>query len=132
MDHSGHQKQGTGTAHSSAHGGHNHAAMIADFRQRFWVSLTLTIPSNFPTSIALVEYIQRGGFLATPTPATWEGPHQRHDPGNDAKNQQEAKQTPKQDHECRPDPAVTIEKTTHHIRPHFLFLIVLATPWTQN
>lgn len=27
-----------------AHGGHDHAAMIADFRRRFWVSLLLTIP----------------------------------------------------------------------------------------
>ena len=44
MDHSVHQKQGMGTAHPGAHGGHNHAAMIADFRRRFWVSLALTIP----------------------------------------------------------------------------------------
>ncbi len=28
----------------AAHGGHDHAAMIADFRRRFWVSLVLTVP----------------------------------------------------------------------------------------
>ncbi|WP_232027519.1 hypothetical protein [Acidithiobacillus ferridurans] len=33
-----------GNAHPGAHGGHNHGAMIADFRRRFWVSLALTIP----------------------------------------------------------------------------------------
>ncbi|MBU2818970.1 heavy metal translocating P-type ATPase, partial [Acidithiobacillus ferrooxidans] len=44
MDHARHQEHGMGTAHPGAHGGHNHAAMIADFRRRFWVSLALTIP----------------------------------------------------------------------------------------
>ena len=29
---------------SAGHGGHNHAAMIADFRRRFWVSLAITVP----------------------------------------------------------------------------------------
>ncbi len=31
-------------ADRSGHGGHDHAAMIADFRRRFWVSLVLTVP----------------------------------------------------------------------------------------
>ena len=44
MDHPGHQEHGMGNAHPGAHGGHNHGAMIADFRRRFWVSLALTIP----------------------------------------------------------------------------------------
>ncbi len=30
--------------HGSGHGGHDHAAMIADFRRRFWVSLVFTVP----------------------------------------------------------------------------------------
>jgi Cu2+-exporting ATPase len=38
------------------HGGHDHAAMIADFRRRFWVSLALTLPV-----LALSPMIQ--GFL---------------------------------------------------------------------
>ena len=33
----------THTAHE-AHGGHDHAAMVADFRRRFWVTLLLTPP----------------------------------------------------------------------------------------
>ncbi|MGV6872172.1 heavy metal translocating P-type ATPase [Pseudochelatococcus sp. B33] len=35
-----------GATHA-AHGGHDHAAMIADFRRRFWVSLVLTPPVLF-------------------------------------------------------------------------------------
>ena len=35
-------------AHHADHGtmpaSHDHAAMIADFRQRFWISLILTLP----------------------------------------------------------------------------------------
>lgn len=34
-----------GSSHSEhAHGGHDHAAMVADFRRRFWVTLVLTPP----------------------------------------------------------------------------------------
>jgi Cu2+-exporting ATPase len=29
------------------HAGHDHAAMVADFRHRFWVSMVLTIPVLF-------------------------------------------------------------------------------------
>ena len=32
-----------GSSHSE-HGGHNHGAMVADFRRRFWVTLILTPP----------------------------------------------------------------------------------------
>jgi P-type Cu2+ transporter len=32
------------TAASHTHGGHDHEAMIADFRRRFWVSVVLTVP----------------------------------------------------------------------------------------
>jgi Cu2+-exporting ATPase len=39
--HNGHDM----TAHSHAgHGGHDHGAMVADFRRRFWISLIITIP----------------------------------------------------------------------------------------
>ncbi len=30
--------------HSSSNGGHDHAAMVADYRKRFWVALALTVP----------------------------------------------------------------------------------------
>src|SRR3954447_12559917 len=34
-----------GDEHSAhMHGGHDHAAMIADFRRRFWISAVLTVP----------------------------------------------------------------------------------------
>ena len=33
-----------GSMHGGGHAGHDHAAMIADFLQRFWVSLALTAP----------------------------------------------------------------------------------------
>lgn len=36
--HGGHEAQGRG------HSGHDHAAMIADFRRRFWAALVLTVP----------------------------------------------------------------------------------------
>ncbi len=35
------------------HAGHDHAAMVADYRRRFWVSLALTVPV-----LALAEMIQ--------------------------------------------------------------------------
>ena len=38
----------------AGHGGHDHGAMIADFRRRFWVSLALTVPV-----LALSPMIQR-------------------------------------------------------------------------
>lgn len=37
------QKVDTHNGHS-AHGGHDHGAMIADYRQRFWVTLVATVP----------------------------------------------------------------------------------------
>jgi P-type Cu2+ transporter len=37
----------------SEHSGHGHAAMVADFRRRFWISLALTVPL-----LALAEMIQ--------------------------------------------------------------------------
>src|SRR5215813_1479218 len=47
-DHMGHQH---GHHHSApaakvavSHGGHDHSAMVADYRRRFWASLVLTIP----------------------------------------------------------------------------------------
>ena len=44
-----------GGAHPAGHGGgHDHGAMIADFRRRFWVSLALTVPI-----LALTPMIQR-------------------------------------------------------------------------
>ncbi len=33
-----------GSSEHSDHGGHDHSAMIADFRRRFWISLVLSIP----------------------------------------------------------------------------------------
>ena len=33
-----------GSSEHSEHGGHDHSAMIADFRRRFWISLVLSIP----------------------------------------------------------------------------------------
>jgi Cu2+-exporting ATPase len=39
---SDHQAGGGGAAHG--HGGHDHAAMVADFRRRFWISLAITVP----------------------------------------------------------------------------------------
>ncbi len=48
---------GHGQAHGAhGHAGHDHAAMVADFRQRFWISLVLTFPV-----LALSPLIQ--GFL---------------------------------------------------------------------
>ena len=41
---------------AKAHGSHDHSAMVADFRQRFWISLILTVPV-----LALAPMIQ--GFL---------------------------------------------------------------------
>ena len=34
----------SGAAAHAGHNGHDHEAMIADFRRRFWVSLALTVP----------------------------------------------------------------------------------------
>jgi P-type Cu2+ transporter len=44
--HSGHSEHphATATAQGAAHGGHDHAAMIIDYRRRFWISLALTLP----------------------------------------------------------------------------------------
>ena len=43
--HGGHAEMvaAAGSSHSE-HGGHNHGAMVADFRRRFWVTLILTPP----------------------------------------------------------------------------------------
>ena len=40
---SGHPAESAQAGHE-AHGGHDHAAMVADYRRRFWVSLVLTVP----------------------------------------------------------------------------------------
>ena len=45
--HGGHEKR-------AVHGSHDHGAMIADFRRRFWVSLALTVPV-----LALSPIVQR-------------------------------------------------------------------------
>lgn len=37
-------KHGRAEPSHAGHGGHDHGAMIADFRRRFWVSLALTVP----------------------------------------------------------------------------------------
>ncbi len=50
----------------AAHGGHDHAAMIGDFRRRFWVCLILTVPV-----LALSPAIQR--FLGLDTWLTFPG-----------------------------------------------------------
>ncbi len=50
----------------AAHGGHDHAAMIGDFRRRFWVCLILTVPV-----LALSPAIQR--FLGLDTWLTFAG-----------------------------------------------------------
>ena len=39
-----HGAKATATDRHGAHGGHDHAATIADFKRRFWVSLVLTVP----------------------------------------------------------------------------------------
>ena len=41
--HAGHASHG-GSGHGEGHGGHDHAAMVEDYKRRFWVSLLLTIP----------------------------------------------------------------------------------------
>ena len=56
--HQGHMKTSTASApknHGGSHGGgHDHGAMIADFRRRFWVSIVLTLPV-----LALSPMLQR-------------------------------------------------------------------------
>ncbi|MGB8338487.1 MAG: copper-translocating P-type ATPase [Burkholderiales bacterium] len=44
--HSGHSEHAHAAAQGAgrSHGGHDHAAMIVDYRQRFWISLALTFP----------------------------------------------------------------------------------------
>jgi Cu2+-exporting ATPase len=42
--HTGHARAHKAHGGAHAHGGHDHAAMIGDFRRRFWVSLVLTVP----------------------------------------------------------------------------------------
>ena len=42
--HSGAKATAAASDGHGAHGGHDHAAMIADFKRRFWVSLVLTVP----------------------------------------------------------------------------------------
>ncbi|MEX0958918.1 MAG: copper-translocating P-type ATPase [Burkholderiales bacterium] len=42
--HHSHPAAHQGAGGKNAHGGHDHEAMIADFRQRFWISLALTLP----------------------------------------------------------------------------------------
>ena len=43
MNHHHHAQQDAKQEHEG-HGGHDHAAMVADFRRRFWISLVLTAP----------------------------------------------------------------------------------------
>jgi Cu2+-exporting ATPase len=50
------QRHPSGADHAGHHGDHDHGAMIADFRRRFWISLILTLPI-----LALSPAIQ--GFL---------------------------------------------------------------------
>ncbi|HFA60190.1 MAG TPA: hypothetical protein ENJ83_05820, partial [Rhodospirillales bacterium] len=54
--HAGHGAGHGGAAAHAGHGhaGHDHAAMVADFRRRFWVSLVLTVPV-----LALSPLVQR-------------------------------------------------------------------------
>ncbi len=54
--HDPHAKHGHGAPAANGAGGHDHDAMIADFKRRFWVSLILTVPI-----LALSPMIQ--GFL---------------------------------------------------------------------
>lgn len=44
MQHARGHHESAGEGHGAQAHGHNHAAMIADFRRRFWVSLVLTVP----------------------------------------------------------------------------------------
>jgi P-type Cu2+ transporter len=44
MSKQSHSGASAGPSGHASHGGHDHAAMIADFRRRFWVSLALTVP----------------------------------------------------------------------------------------
>jgi len=44
MDMHSHSHTNAPARHEAGHGAHDHAAMIADFRRRFWVSLVLTVP----------------------------------------------------------------------------------------
>ena len=46
--------QGHSENSHSGHEHHDHAAMVADFRRRFWISLALTVPV-----LALAPMIQR-------------------------------------------------------------------------
>jgi P-type Cu2+ transporter len=39
-----HARASGAAGHHAHHDGHDHEAMIADFRRRFWVSLALTVP----------------------------------------------------------------------------------------
>ena len=55
-----------GHGHSShMHGGHDHAAMIADFRRRFWVSAVLTVPILL-LSPMIQHWLGLGDALAFP------------------------------------------------------------------
>ncbi len=54
--HAGHEHHGHQGGHGAGAGGHDHEAMVADYRKRFWVTLVLTIPI-----LALAPMIQ--GFL---------------------------------------------------------------------
>ncbi|MBB3810932.1 copper-translocating P-type ATPase [Pseudochelatococcus contaminans] len=53
-----------GSTHA-AHGGHDHAAMIADFRRRFWISLALT-PPILLLSPMIRHWLGLGDALAFP------------------------------------------------------------------
>jgi len=61
--------QHTGSGHPDGHGHHDHHAhMAADFRQRFWISLALTLPilllsPLFQTLVGLREAIRFSGDL---------------------------------------------------------------------
>jgi Cu2+-exporting ATPase len=62
----GHLGASEAARHHDGHGGHDHEAMIADFRRRFWVSLALTVPI-----LLLSPMIQR--FLGLDETLAFEG-----------------------------------------------------------
>ena len=66
-DHNGHNHNGSHGEHGSDHQAH-HEHMLKDFRQRFWVSLALTLPI-----LALSKMIQ--GWLGLEQTLAFTGEH---------------------------------------------------------
>lgn len=58
------QPRATGGTHGT-HAGHDHGAMVADFRRRFWVSIILTLPL-LALSQTIQEFLGLGDALAFP------------------------------------------------------------------